>query len=411
MLLTNRIRSLKLLTNSKILLLVVMIVFLSGCTAQSNVNANNGLNVNDFSADPPVAEATDPVRFFIDAENVGGTTARCVTTELFGVDTWRTIDGQPISVFGPIIPTQGLGFNLDFINGIFSGCYRNVELGSVCVNYVRDRGTTLSGFIGSSFLEFSNQFCNSYDSANQRFLLTKFQPELLPPDPNTGRAGQSFIRDWTLRPPVLLERASLVYPVTARTSFFYTTNAHINVQALNKEEFQTRSKIGQPTVFPLAVQNSFAAPIQVLVTRGSNPVVVDPYSLSGPVHFENYRFEFVNTGEGFPLSLDNVAFPGSSGFLVATLAVDGPGVYLSECLGQTGTEVFVGSDVIGSLVKLRADQTVPVGCTIGIDRATWATKPAGTITFTISLWYRYYVDRTVNVMVTGVEGLSGPGIV
>src|SRR3989338_5477117 len=117
----------------RIIILVAFIVFLSGCTSTGTISSNDGIAVNDFSVDPPSAEATDIVRFFMDAENVGGTTARCITTELFGVDSWQTADGQPINVFGPIIPTQGLGFYLDFLNGVFT---KSRENPSPCVGII-----------------------------------------------------------------------------------------------------------------------------------------------------------------------------------------------------------------------------------------------------------------------------------
>ena len=75
----------------KIIFLILIAVLISGCTSNTRVVPNDGIVVNDFSVDPISAEATDTVRFFLDAENAGGTTARCVTTELFGVDNWYDI--------------------------------------------------------------------------------------------------------------------------------------------------------------------------------------------------------------------------------------------------------------------------------------------------------------------------------
>ena len=403
----------------KKLILIAIIIFISGCVSSVRTDVNNGLIVNSLTADPPVAEATDAVRFFLDAENVGGTTASCVTTELFGVDSWLNEFGQPISTFTPVFPTKGLGIFVDFRDGelnLLNFCYTDIKKGNLCVNYAKDVGINLGNFLGISFTQFSNQFCNNLYSTDSRLLLTKFQPELIPPNPALGRAGQSFTTEWILRPPVLPEGTSANYPITARTSYFYTTNAVMNVQALNKAEFKRRADLGQQIQYPLKVENSFGAPIQIFATRGDSPVVVNPESLSGPVEYHNYRFEFVNVGDGFPLptkvDLPGLSLPQTqSGFIFATVAVDGPGVFFSDCLGQTGNEIYIGSNVIDSLVKLRSDQTVPIGCAIGIDRSRWATTPVGTITFTFNLFYRYYIDKTISVNVVGVEGLSGPGAI
>ncbi len=400
--------------------MLAVIIFVSGCVSTVKTDVNNGLIVNDFSSDPRVAEATDAVRFFLDAENVGGTTATCVTTELFGVDSWRDEIGQPISTFTPVFPTKSLGLSISFRDGsldFLNFCYTDITKGNLCLNYAKDQRLDLRGFLGTSFVQFSNRFCDNFLTTDQRLLLTKFQPELIPPNPSLGRSGQSFIREWLLRPPVLPEGTSANYPITARTSYFYTTNAVMNVQAFSKAEFKRRVDLGQQTQYPLNVENSFGSPIQIFATRGDGPIVVNPESLAGPIEYHSYRFEFANLGDGFPLPLTDVDISGipspetQSGFIFATLAVDGPGVFFSDCLGQSANEIFIGGNVIGSLVKLRSDQRVPIGCTVGVDREEWATTPIGTVTFTFNLWYRYYIDKTINVNVVGVEGLSGPGAI
>jgi len=404
---------------AKLILLLAAVILISGCIGSGvKTDPNNGLIVNEFSADPINAEADDLVSFFADVENVGGTTATCVTSELFGVDSWYDEFGQPISLLQPFIPTRGLSFN--WFDGIFNACYTDVKLGRICIGGDTKNGDySLSGFIRNTFLGFSNQFCGSLATTDPRYQLVKFRPELASPVPSQGRPGQSFTAEWRLRPPVLPEGTQITYPVTARTSYFYSTNAVMNIQAYSKSEFKRRTDLGQPTASPLIVQNSFGSPIQIIATRGPSPIVVNPYSLEGPIQYETYRFEFANVGNGFPLpfNIQNVESSGfaspdiQGGFIFATLKVDGPGAFFSDCLGQSGTEVFIGGNVIQDLVKLRADQRVPIGCTIAIDRILWQDKPLGTISFTFNLWYRYYIDKTVNVNVKGVEGLSGKQIV
>jgi hypothetical protein len=191
----------------------------------------------------------------------------------------------------------------------------------------------------------------------------------------------------------------------------------MNVQAFNKAEFKRRADLGQGVEYPLVVENSFGSPIQIFATRGSSPIVVNTDSYSGPVQYESYRFEFANLGEGYPLPMSGVDKPSlptpgtESGFLAAVLSVRGPGVAFSDCLGQSGRDIFINPAAIGNLIKVRSDQRVPIGCTIAIDRTQWGVTPVGTVSFTYSLFYRYYTDRTINVKVVGVEGLSGREII
>jgi hypothetical protein len=398
----------------KIIFLILIAVLISGCTSNTRVVPNDGIVVNDFSVDPISAEATDTVRFFLDAENAGGTTARCVTTELFGVDNWYDISGVPISSYDPFFPTQNIGFIIDFTNGIFNGCFGNSMSGSACIQYSRQTGTSFSGFLSSSFNDFSTQSCNAFDPADKRYVLMRYQPELMPPNPSLGRAGQSFTKEWLLKPPILPEGTNAVYPVTARTSYFYTTNAVMNLQAYSKSEYKRMTDLGQKADAPLVISDSPGTPIKVTVVRGGdNPIVVNPVPTLPGQNYElrSYTFQFVNTGSGFPLPMSGPDIPGTSGVVFATMDIDGPGAFFYDCLGQSGSTIYLGSDAMQGYLKLRPDQSVPLGCTIGIDRSRWLDTPKGTVTIKFSLYYRYYVDRTIYVNVMGVEGLSGPGIV
>jgi|GEM_PF-1452923 len=393
-----------------VLLSILAAVAISGCVGGTvKTDGNNGLIVNSFSADPVQAEADDAVRFFLDVENVGGTTATCITSELFGVDSWRDELGMPITTFAPL--TRGLGVNIR--NGVISVCgFYTVDY--ACFSYdTNNDDFGFSGFFGNSFSSFTNQICpaDAFTSSSGRAGLTKFQPDLIPPNPSLGRAGQSFIPQWILRPPVLPEGVKSTFPVTARTSFFYKTNAQVNIQTFNKAEFKRRADLGQQTDYPLAMENSFGSPIQIAAVRGSSPIVVNTEALGGLLQRESYVFEFINLGQGFPLPIVEDR-PGStnpgfqSGFVETAVTINGPGAAFSDCLGQSGTTIFLGGQTLADLVQLRSDQTVPVSCQIVIDKAKWRDTPIGTISLTFSLWYRYYIDRTVNVEVIGVEGLS-----
>ena len=152
---------------------------------------------------------------------------------------------------------------------------------------------------------------------------------------------------------------------------------------------------------PVEIVNSHASPIQVVTTRGINPIVVNQRSPN--YELANYVFEFQNVGNGWPLPFESdVSVP--NGFIFATVELNGPGASFYECLGaSSGTEVFVYGDIIQNLVKLRADRRAPFGCTIAIDRASWADTPTGTISLTFNLWYRYYTDAQIGVDVLGMQ--------
>ena len=93
-----------------LLLLVALIVVISGCVTSSNKNPNDAIVINEFSADPPLAEPDDVVNVFLDIENVGGTTARCVTADLYGDESWYNEMGQPLSYTRPW-RSNGLAFD------------------------------------------------------------------------------------------------------------------------------------------------------------------------------------------------------------------------------------------------------------------------------------------------------------
>ena len=399
------------------ILAILAVVAVSACVSSTNTQLDNGLVVNQFSADPSSVDAEDTVSFLLDVENVGGTTASCVVSELFGIDGWRTIEGLPLSSYGFV---GGRGLTFSYIDGSFNMCYSDINTGAAsnlaCFTYVKDQGVSFASFVTGAFRGFAGQFCNSFVSADQRLRLVQFAQQLDPPLPERNKPGQPMIRTWLLRPPLLPEGVTSDYTILARTSFFYESNAHLNLEAWSRQEEKTRLDQGRPVTLPVVVDNS-EGPIQIIVASARNPIVVNPQSYSGPLQFENVRFDFVNVGNGFPLSTSGVELPGYSptterGFIFATISVSGPGVFFSDCLGQSGNEIFITGDVVSNLVRLRGStQSVPIACEIAIDRSQFATTPVASISFDINLFYRYYVDAETLVHVRGVEGLPGSAVV
>lgn len=378
------------------LLLVALIVVISGCVASSNKNPNDAIVINEFSADPGVAEADDIVSVFLDIENVGGTTARCVTAELYGDESWFNEMGQPLSYARP---WRSISF--DYINSQLYFNYWDSSRGtSVSVGYERGRGVALSAYVNNAWGQFTNRFCGAAAGWTQ-FSDVKYWDSVRAAVPSQNKPGQSFTTQWIRQPPLLPEGIHTSYPFTARVSYLYNTNAHVNLIGYNKAEAQRRELLGEPLEFPIVMENSHAAPIQVAVTRGVNPIVVNQRA----ENFElvNYVFEFQNVGNGWPLPFDSdVSVP--NGFIIATVELNGQGASFYDCLGANGgTEIFVQGDVVRNLVKLRADKTAPFGCTIAIDRAAWRDTPTGTVSLTFNLWYRYYTDAQISVDVLGKQ--------
>lgn len=383
---------------SYLILLVALVAIASGCVATSGKNPNDAIVINEFSADPGVAEPDDVVSVFLDIENVGGTTARCVTAETFGDESWYNELGQPLSYARPW-RTNGLAFNYN--NGqLFFSYWDNSRGNLINVGFNRRQGVSLSTYVHGAWGEFTNNFCGAAAGWSQ-FSDVKYFDSIRAAVPSQNKPGQSFTTQWIRKPPVLPEGIRTTYPLTARVSYLYTTNAHVNLIAYNKAEAQRRELLGEPLNFPVEVVNSHAAPVQVVATRGINPIVVNQRAPN--LELVNYVFEFQNIGNGWPLPFDtDLRVP--NGFIFATVELNGPGAAFYDCLGaNSGTEIFVYGDVIQNLVKLRSDKRAPFGCTIAIDRLAWADTPTGTISLTFNLWYRYYTDAQIAVDVLGVQ--------
>ena len=67
--------------------LIALLILTSGCIGgrEVKIDANNGLLITEFTADPLTVEYSDPVLFFVDVENVGGTTASNINIILYGI--------------------------------------------------------------------------------------------------------------------------------------------------------------------------------------------------------------------------------------------------------------------------------------------------------------------------------------
>jgi len=400
-----------------LILLVISLAVIAGCTQRkTQIDSNNGLRINDFSVDPDIAESGDVIKFFLDIENMGGTTAECVKAQIYGVDGW-----SPFSSIGTATPyiygtnTFGLSFNYADKNN-FQICSANIvnlvgsfftdrNLPSDRLCYGKFGGSSslqigLNSYVGNVWNQFiTSQFCQQWDN----FWVKSFG-SLTPPYPDRNRPGQSVTTDWLLRPPDLPQGLRVSYPVTARVIYAYHTSANVNIRAFNKAEYERRRNSGQETSFSADLMNANGVPIKVALIKETSPVIVNERALRviGAQSFElaNYQFEFQNVGDGWPLPIgDDVG--GENGFIFGTVQLRGPGVTFYDCLGYTGgNEIFLGG---APLAKLRSNSKAPFSCNIAIDRSLWVNRPTDTISLIFDLYYLYYIDKETEVTVLGRE--------
>src|SRR3989344_677978 len=82
-----------------VVLLIASVILISGCVNQRavNVGENRGVTINSFTASPLQAYTGERVLFDLEIENIGGTTAKNVQADVFGVEgQWRDSLNNPV---------------------------------------------------------------------------------------------------------------------------------------------------------------------------------------------------------------------------------------------------------------------------------------------------------------------------
>jgi len=406
-----------------IILLLASVIFVSACVQQrpAAADANNGLAINEFTADPTVAEPIDFVNFFLDVENVGGTTATCVRAQLFNVDSWldpRT--GTSISSLGSLVFSN--------VQLTPSGLQGQYCIGSTCYStfdYTRPAGVSFTVFFDQVATQISKEFLCKRDflvTDPALDAVTEFREELLPPDPARNRAGEVFTASWTLLPPTLPEGIQSDFRPTTRVSYIYKTTGQVKIPVFTRAEWRRRQDLGQS--IDVAVIDNTNAPIKIAASRPLNPIIVntDPDAITiNPTERATFVLELQNVGDGFPTPAE--FFDGKQGgFIFGTVILRGAGASFHDCLGvgpgaqQLGLIGIVGDQgeiVIGphnkELLRMRSDNRAPFGCTIALERATWQARPFGTVELVFNLFYVYFIDGAVTVKVLGEES-GTPGV-
>ncbi len=309
----------------RFLVLILFLVFISGCLGgrEVKIEANNGLKITEFSADPLTAEFNDPVFFNVDIENVGGTTADNVELTLYGIkNVWRSSSSE----------SSVVSSNPEYSPGSMS-----------------------------------------------------------PPDIVLNRPGDFEIWAGQYYPPILPEGVSSYFPVTARVTYDYHTTGTISIPAYSKSYY----RINKGDVESAARVDNTNAPIQIALTKGTTPIVVDE-NLKGNED-ATFIIEFRNVGDGWPISDGQIGgfFSGES-----KITLHGNAEF-KNCLGETGGNEASLSGV--DFARLRSDGRMPIGCSISIPRNDWGIVSTGDIIFTIDMRYRYYIEDTVSIKVIGTN--------
>ncbi len=74
------------------LVLIACVIMVSGCTGgeEKNTYANDGIVITEFSVDPVRINDDETSTFYLEFENIGGTTATAITANLYGLEGWGT---------------------------------------------------------------------------------------------------------------------------------------------------------------------------------------------------------------------------------------------------------------------------------------------------------------------------------
>ena len=216
---------------------------------------------------------------------------------------------------------------------------------------------------------------------------------LKPPYSPENRPGDYIIKTKAFYTPPVPEGINVGFPVTARVEFDYSSTGTISLPAISESLYRAKIKAGETFDSTIPVQNT-NAPIQIGLVKGMAPAIID--STGTGDQEVSFVFDLTNTGDGFPLSGEDV------GKIEGTLSVAGVGATFKDCAGLTsGKGPYEIPEASLDLLKLRSDGRVPVACTLSIDKTKWESATSGNINLILDLSYRYFVESTQTVNVIG----------
>lgn len=296
------------------------------------------------------------------------------------------------------LPTQGLAINS------FSISDSQVQSGEIVLidMEVENVGGTTASNVQADLFEVEGQWRDTFGNLIEN-TMTRNIGTLKPPLPVRDIPGDFKLVSWQMQTPEIPQGITRDITIEGRVTYDYNTSGHMIIEAVSEDEFRRRQILGQESGMPADIVNSEGPIHMEIPERYRSPVVV--FSSNDEDDFEkrSFRFEFVNVGNGFPITPESDgSIIGAGGKLTGTIDLLGPGVEFEACLGQEGgTHIDLEDSEI--VVRLRDNQRAPIACDVRIDKDIWGNRPTDTIQFVFNIFYRYYVPAKATISVFGTR--------
>ena len=215
------------------------------------------------------------------------------------------------------------------------------------------------------------------------------------PDLENNIPGDYKTTFWRLKTPDVPQLTYTLPPVIAKVTYNYHTTGSIQIHALGETYYRTEfSAKGKPVPNPMTVQNT-NAPVQILLTDKTNPIIVEDTADADEIQVFPVRFVLKNVGSGFPIT------EGVPGKFFGTIQLAGPFKFY-DCLGQQDTpriDITEESEEFAKL-KTKSGEAI-ISCELYVPRSVWGERQEETIDMKFDLFYRYYIDSSVSIKVFG----------
>jgi hypothetical protein len=372
-------------------LVIFFIVVISGCAGQETVYSNDGLLINDFSAERSRVIEGTVFRLNLDIENVGGTTADNVVVDIYGA-SW--------------VPELYKGYLTKWYD------YGDIPWPGISLKPV--------------------------------------DLKTMPPSP-----GGSITAEWELPAPDLPEGVVHPYELTARVTYDYSTSAVVSIPVISRSEYEKKLQRGEAIDSTIKITNSDGpiqiavegvAPVIIDEYDPLYPETIDTQS---------FRLIFQNLGSGVPYSgrVNPVTgfYENEDGLIYGTIRLDGP-AFFDDCMGVSSGFVrnfyggnfwtlsglyasgdslfgfyyrdidtdaymnrptFINLDLFGNAVtsiKLKRGSQTEKSCRIAIDKLQWRERAQDVITMVFDLHYTYYTDAKTVITAVGRKNRVDVGL-
>jgi uncharacterized protein YcfL len=237
--------------------------------------------------------------------------------------------------------------------------------------------------------------------------LTKLgETRLKPPVPDRNIPGDFRIVQWQLTTPDFPQGISdQNVRVDLRVTYDYNTSGYMNVRLMSLDEWRRRQTNEQDVSNPDVLVNS-NGPIKLSLARDyKDSLIIDNSADGEAVQILPFKIQIDNVGDGYPITEEEGGLIGAGGRLGGTIDLYGPaGIEFDECLGVAGGK-HIELDDANIIVRLRESVnhgSVPITCTVRVDKDLWGNRFNDYVQLIFNLKYKYYVDESVHVIVSGV---------